>query len=94
MSRVHLPPGWAKFWWFADCIQYDNQPEPQKKHPRFFSERIHAPADSFISENEGMNEVLAAQRLFGAMNAGRNGGELLFGGDQQVFALAGALVRQ
>jgi len=23
-----------------------------------------------------------------------NGGELLFGGDQQVFALAGALVRQ
>jgi hypothetical protein len=56
MSRVHLPPGWAKFWWFADCIQYDNQPEPQKKHPRFFSERIHAPADSFISENEGMNE--------------------------------------
>jgi hypothetical protein len=40
------------------------------------------------------NLVLAAQRLFGAMNAGRNGGELLFGGDQQVFALAGALVRQ
>jgi hypothetical protein len=33
MSRVHLPPGWAKFWWFADCIQYDNQPEPQKKAP-------------------------------------------------------------
>jgi hypothetical protein len=27
-----------------------------KKHPRFFSERIHAPADSFISKNEGMNE--------------------------------------
>jgi hypothetical protein len=25
------------------------------------------------------------------MNAGRNGGEFLFGGDQQVFALAGAL---
>jgi len=60
MSRVHLPPGWAKFWWFADCIQYDNQPEPQKKHPRFFSERIHAPADSFISENEGMNEVFGS----------------------------------
>src|ERR1700733_11576342 len=28
----------------------------KKKHPRFFSERIHAPADSFISNNEGMNE--------------------------------------
>ena len=27
-----------------------------KKHPRFFLERIHAPADSFISKNEGMNE--------------------------------------
>ena len=40
------------------------------------------------------NLVLAAQRLFGAMNAGRNGGEFLFGSDQQVFALAGALVRQ
>jgi hypothetical protein len=31
-------------------------PSLKKKHPRFFSERIHAPADSFISENEGMNE--------------------------------------
>ena len=40
------------------------------------------------------NLVFAAQRLFGAMNAGRNGGEFLFGGGQQVFALAGALVRQ
>jgi hypothetical protein len=29
-----------------------------KKHSRFFSERIHAPADSFISKNEGMNEVV------------------------------------
>jgi hypothetical protein len=28
----------------------------KKKHPRFFSERIHAPADSFISKNEGMNQ--------------------------------------
>jgi hypothetical protein len=28
-----------------------------KKHPRFFLERIHAPADSFISRNEGMNEA-------------------------------------
>jgi hypothetical protein len=57
VSRVHLPPGWAKFWWSADCIQYGNQRKLQKKHPRFFSERIHAPADSFISKNEGMNEV-------------------------------------
>src|SRR5476651_2458211 len=32
--------------------------QASKKHPpRFFSERIHAPADSFISKNEGMNEV-------------------------------------
>jgi hypothetical protein len=31
------------------------------------------------------NLVTAAQRLFGAMNAGRNGGEFLFGSDQQVF---------
>jgi hypothetical protein len=30
----------------------------KKEHPRFFSERIHAPADSFISRNEGMNELL------------------------------------
>jgi hypothetical protein len=44
-------------WWFADCIQYDNQRKLQKKHPRFFSERIHAPADSFISKNEGMNQL-------------------------------------
>jgi hypothetical protein len=28
----------------------------KKSTPRFFSERIHAPADSFISKNEGMNE--------------------------------------
>jgi hypothetical protein len=34
-------------------------PSLKKKHPRFFSERIHAPADSFISENEGMNEEVA-----------------------------------
>jgi hypothetical protein len=54
--RVHLPPGWAKFWWSADCIQYGNQAQASKKHSRFFSERIHAPADSFISKNEGMNE--------------------------------------
>jgi hypothetical protein len=31
----------------------------KKKHPRFFSERIHAPADSFISNNEGMNACLS-----------------------------------
>jgi hypothetical protein len=29
----------------------------KKKRSRFFSERIHAPADSFISKNEGMNEI-------------------------------------
>jgi hypothetical protein len=46
----------VKFWWFADYIQYDNQRKLQKKHPRFFSERLHAPANSFISKNEGMNE--------------------------------------
>jgi hypothetical protein len=57
MSRVHLPPGWVKFWWFADCFQCDNQRKLQKKRLRFFSERIHAPADSFISKNEGMNQV-------------------------------------
>src|SRR5262249_17992798 len=34
----------------------------KKKHPRFFSERIHAPADSFLSKNEGMNQ---APRLIG-----------------------------
>jgi hypothetical protein len=28
----------------------------KKKAPRFFSQIIHAPADSFISKNEGMNE--------------------------------------
>src|SRR5262245_31996898 len=48
VPRVHLPPGWAKLWWPADCIQYGNQAQPSKKHSRFFSERIHAPADSFI----------------------------------------------
>jgi hypothetical protein len=31
VSRVCLPPGWAKFWWFADCIQYDNQRQLEKK---------------------------------------------------------------
>src|SRR5271170_4239368 len=56
VSRVYLPPGWAKLWWFADDIQYDHQHKLQKKAPRFFSGRIHAPADSFISKNEGMNE--------------------------------------
>jgi hypothetical protein len=56
VSRVHLPPGWTKFWWYADCIQYGNPRKVQKNTPRFFSERIHAPADSFISKNEGMNE--------------------------------------
>jgi hypothetical protein len=39
------------------------------------------------------NLVLAAQRLFGAMNASRNGGEFLFGSDQQVFTLAFRLDR-
>src|ERR1700685_1176875 len=57
------PPGWVKFWWFADYIQYDNQRKLQKKHPRFFSERIHVPADSFISNNEGMNEGCPASSL-------------------------------
>src|SRR5271163_4938317 len=57
VSRVYLPPGWAKLWWFADDIQYDHQHKLQKKAPRFFSGRIHAPADSFISKNEGMNEA-------------------------------------
>jgi hypothetical protein len=33
VSRVHLPPGWAKFWWFADSIQYDNQRQLEKKAP-------------------------------------------------------------
>jgi hypothetical protein len=63
VSRVHLPPGWPKFWWLTDGIQYRNQRKQyrnqrklQKKHPRFFSATIHAPADSFISRNEGMNE--------------------------------------
>src|SRR5271163_1222977 len=59
VSRVYLPPGWAKLWWFADDIQYDHQHKLQKKAPRFFSGRIHAPADSFISKNEGMNEIAA-----------------------------------
>jgi hypothetical protein len=46
----------GKFWWLADRIQYDDQRQLEKKHPRFFSERIHAPADSFLSTNEGMNQ--------------------------------------
>jgi len=45
-------------WWFADCIQYDSQRKLQKNTPRFFSGRIHAPADSFISKNEGMDEIV------------------------------------
>jgi len=31
VSRVYLPPGWAKFWWLADCIQYGNQRKLRKK---------------------------------------------------------------
>jgi len=56
VSRVHLPPGWVKFWWFADCIQYDNQRKLEKKAPPILFGKNHAPADSFISTNEGMNE--------------------------------------
>jgi hypothetical protein len=33
VSRVHRPPGWAKFWWLTDCIQYGNQRKLQKKAP-------------------------------------------------------------
>jgi hypothetical protein len=43
-------------WWFADCIQYDNQRKLQKRAPPILSGKIHALADSFISKNEGMNE--------------------------------------
>jgi len=44
-----------------------------KKHPRFFLERIHAPADSFISKNEGMNEYLTTNplALYQLFNKGR-----------------------
>jgi hypothetical protein len=31
VSRAYLPPGWAKFWWLADRIQYVNQRKLQKK---------------------------------------------------------------
>jgi hypothetical protein len=31
VSRVHLPPGWPKFWWLTDGIQYGNQRKLQKK---------------------------------------------------------------
>jgi hypothetical protein len=31
VSRVHLPPGWPKFWWLTDGIQYRNQRKLQKK---------------------------------------------------------------
>jgi len=56
VCRLHLPPGWAKFWWFADCIQYDNQRKLQKKAPPILFGKNSRPADSFISENEGMNQ--------------------------------------
>ena len=46
----------AKFWWFADCIQYDNQLSFKKKAPPILFERNSRRADSFISKNEGMNE--------------------------------------
>jgi hypothetical protein len=36
-------------WWFADCIQYDNQRKLQKRAPPILSGKIHALADSFIS---------------------------------------------
>ena len=51
------PPGWEKFWWFAVCIQYDNQGKLQKKAPPILFGKNSRPADSFISENEGMNDV-------------------------------------
>ena len=50
------PPGWEKFWWFAVCIQYDNQRKLQKKAPPILFGKNSRPADSFISENEGMNQ--------------------------------------
>ena len=48
-----------KFWWFAVCIQYDNQRKLQKKAPPILFGKNSRPADSFISENEGMNQPLA-----------------------------------
>jgi hypothetical protein len=60
VSRVYPPPGWAKFWWFADRIQYDNQRELEKKAPPILFGKIHAPTDSFISKNEGMNQVITS----------------------------------
>src|ERR1700683_760168 len=57
----------AKFWWFADCIQYDNQLSFKKKAPPILFERNSRRADSFISKNEGMNEgatrVVASDKL-------------------------------
>jgi hypothetical protein len=44
-------------WWFADCIQYDNQRQLEKKAPPILFGTNHAPADSFISKNEGMNQL-------------------------------------
>jgi hypothetical protein len=43
VSRVHRPPGWVKFWWFADYIQYDNQRKLQKKHPDSFQKDFTPP---------------------------------------------------
>jgi hypothetical protein len=47
VSRVHRPPGWVKFWWFADYIQYDNQRKLQKKHPRLFFRKTSRPRQFF-----------------------------------------------
>ena len=43
--------------WLADRIQYDDQRQLEKKAPSILSGKIHAPADSFLSKNEGMNQT-------------------------------------
>jgi len=48
----------AKFWWFADCIQYDNQLSFKKKAPPILFEGIHAAPILLFQKMRGMNEGL------------------------------------
>src|SRR5947207_6256144 len=51
------PPDWRNFGGSPTAFNMAISTSFKKKHSRFFSARIHDPADSFVSNNEGMNEA-------------------------------------
>src|SRR5271168_3888495 len=62
VSRVYLPPGWAKLWWFADDIQYDHQHKLQKKTPPDSFREAHSTAKC-NGESFGVEENLTRSSI-------------------------------